>query len=458
MVHAERESFPGLYHLNPFSGAAAAYRIKGDPTYLQTIIAAYDYFRNKQCLVTGGYGVMERLRDPEGIRELLREAEHSFEVACCSWAGFKLCKSLISFTGEARYGDWIEELMINGISSTIPMRYDGRQHHYAAYSPHGASKENFPVGWYCCTGTRPQAVADYANLIWFHDRDGLYMNLFVPSSLEWKGMHIIQQTVFPEEDKTSVLFSGKSARFVFSFRRPGWLKTEPEVTVNGRKVIPMLNNGWYSLDRKWADGDRVDIGLPMEMEVSHLPGGFDYPAALKYGPVAMAFKVPEGDCPIEALTAVKTAVAGDPLTFHVEGYPQILLRPYYAFGEGERYFLYLDPERSQTISDTSVFRSGTWYGGGTERWRSNRPGTSVEVRFEGPNIRWKGYKDWTGGVVSVTVDGQSCGKVDLWDVTGTPFVWEKKGLSSGVHTLRITLDASEGEPRYMNYSAFEAVE
>ena len=67
----------------------------------------------------------------------------------------------------------------------------------------GGSKINDPDGWTCCTGTRPQAMADYCDLIYFKDADNLYVNLFTPSTVKWShagaNVTLRQTTRFPED-------------------------------------------------------------------------------------------------------------------------------------------------------------------------------------------------------------------------------------------------------------------
>ncbi len=59
------------------------------------------------------------------------------------------------------------------------MTADGRVMYYSNYNVHGGQKRNVDFGWSCCTGTRPQAVADVCDLVYFHDADNLHVNLFV---------------------------------------------------------------------------------------------------------------------------------------------------------------------------------------------------------------------------------------------------------------------------------------
>ncbi|HEU5430362.1 MAG TPA: beta-L-arabinofuranosidase domain-containing protein, partial [Thermomicrobiales bacterium] len=103
-------------HVNTFSSAAMAYAVDGDPRDLRVCVNAYDFLQRTQCYATGGYGPDERLMGLDGQlgRSLELYAGHA-EIPCGTWAAFKLSRALMGFTGEARFGDWIETLLYNGI-------------------------------------------------------------------------------------------------------------------------------------------------------------------------------------------------------------------------------------------------------------------------------------------------------------------------------------------------------
>ena len=154
-----------------------------------------------------------------------------FETQCGCFAVFKLCKNLLTITGDGRYGDWIERLAYNGIAATIPMSPDGRVFYYSDYNALGGDKENHPVGWSCCTGTRPMALADLHDLVYFHGAEDLYVNLYVPSTVTWDrpggGSVIVRKlTRFPEADTTKLVValpSKGSSTFALKLPTPGWL-------------------------------------------------------------------------------------------------------------------------------------------------------------------------------------------------------------------------------------------
>lgn len=128
-------------HVNTFSSAAMTYAVTGDPLYLDILRNAYDYLQNTQCYATGGYGPMERLVAPGGTLGRSLEARNAtFEAVCGSWAGFKLSRYLMEFTSEARYGDWAERLLYNGVGAALPITTGGKHFYYADYRVGGGMK------------------------------------------------------------------------------------------------------------------------------------------------------------------------------------------------------------------------------------------------------------------------------------------------------------------------------
>ena len=87
---------------------------------------AADYLQREQCFATGGFGPDELLLPHDRLLERLGNTHNTFETQCGSWAVFKLVKYLISFTGDAKYGDWVERLILNRLGASLPMTSDGR--------------------------------------------------------------------------------------------------------------------------------------------------------------------------------------------------------------------------------------------------------------------------------------------------------------------------------------------
>ncbi len=467
---------PGYHaysHVNTLSGAAAAYAVTGERRYLDIIRNAYDYLQAHQVFATGGYGPGERMVPDPLLLEYLDTMENHWETQCCSWAAFKLAKYLMSFTGDARYGDWMERLLINGIGATLPMSADGRVMYYAGHGLSGACKTHNMPPWACCAGTRIQAVADYHDLIFFKDQDSLYVNIYTPATVNWahgKGQVTLrQETRFPESDEVVIRLSlPRTDKFALKLRQPSWLAAPMEVKVNNQLV-----NGegdakhWVVIQRKWRDGDRVNIRLPMRLNAERFPAASTncFPAAIVCGPVVLACRSPEGN-PVSAinftnLAADLTPSPGEPLTFHLASNPTVLFRPYYQFKEGERYYIYFDPQHAWTRLPLRELKfSPGWSLNLTEDMQiTTNVGAYVEHTFTGSGIRWIGRKFDDAGRCQVSIDAKTVATVDQYDpVRDTPFHYEIRDLPAGRHTIRLTL-LEEKNPasknRYANITSFD---
>lgn len=346
------DAYHAYSHVNTFSSCAAAYLVSGESHYMATLKNAYDFLQSTQVFATGGYGPNEQLTSHKRLIDMLHTATDSFETQCGSWAAFKMSKYLMSFTGDAKYGDWVERLTLNGIGASLPMSPSGQVFYYANYRIGGASKELYGAGWSCCTGTRPEAVADYVDQVFFSDPKSLYVNLFTPSTVQWKTggvpVEVTQATRFPEVFETAFeVAPAKPVRFALKLRAPGWLSGPIAATVNGEPVpMPVDNLHWAAIDRYWKAGDRLVVRLPAKLWTSRFGTDADAPKAAMLGPVVLAFRSLDGDprsrIDFHNLAGCLEPVDGEPLTFRLKSDPDVLARPFYDYQQGEPYFLYFD--------------------------------------------------------------------------------------------------------------------
>jgi DUF1680 family protein len=167
---------------------------------------------------------------------------------------------------------------------------------YSDYNPYGGVKRLHPEGWTCCAGTRPQAVAEVVDLIYFGSSTSLYVNLYIPSTLRLKfaggPVTVCQTTRFPAEDSAYfAVATPKPVAFELKLRAPAWLAGLMTVSVNGQTVAAREDDQhWLVVSRTWKDGDSVRVGLPLALQAVVLDSRRGYPAAGLYGPVAVAFR------------------------------------------------------------------------------------------------------------------------------------------------------------------------
>jgi DUF1680 family protein len=365
-------------HVNTFSSAAMAYDVLGDAGYLDILRNGYDYLHATQLYATGGYGPNERFMAPDGsLGRALETRSDTAEVVCGSWAGFKMSRYLMRFTGEARYGDWIERLFYNGVGAALPLNGRGRNYYYGDYRVGGGMKVYNWDTFTCCSGTYIQNMADYYNLAYYHDASGVYVNLYLPSEVTWAGpggpgnnVTIEQDTLYPEAESVRLTVRpAKPSRFALRLRVPSWTRGM-SIKINGAAADPAVAAApgtWAVVDRTWTAGDRVDVTIPLTLRMEAVDRQHPDRVAVMRGPVVLIlegayhagrFRLPEHDA--DLATWLVPEKWSRPLAILTEGSEardtasvfrvvppdkspvRLKFRPFYDTGEGYPYFMYFD--------------------------------------------------------------------------------------------------------------------
>jgi uncharacterized protein len=332
-------------HVNSLSGCAMAYRLTGERHFLNAIVNAFHWLERTQMFATGGFGPSETLVRPDGaLGNALTATIPTFETACCSWAAFKLSRYLMEFTGEPIFGDWIEKLVYNAIGAALPLQPDGSTFYYSDYKVGGGRKGYHRDKWPCCSGTYIQAIADFHNLIYFRAPNALAVNLFVPSAVSWNHagheVRLEQETAYPKTDTTSITVRTRGPdTFALKFRVPRWCPGA-SAGVNGAPAGINAEPGtWATIDRRWNDGDRVTITLPMQPVLRPVDQQHPGRVAFSYGPVVLVGKGSGQVLRRNGHLAQSFERKGADLEFNLEN---IAFVPFYQLERGEPYQMYFD--------------------------------------------------------------------------------------------------------------------
>ncbi|HEY6448672.1 MAG TPA: beta-L-arabinofuranosidase domain-containing protein [Acidobacteriaceae bacterium] len=337
-------------HVNTLSSAAMSYGVTGDEKYLKAIVNAHDYFQRTQCYATGGYGPGESLVSNDGsLGRSLESVSDTFETPCGSWSIFKLSKYLLQFTGEARFGDWMERAVYNGIGAALPMAPNGRTFYYSDYLLGGCQKTYYSAAWPCCSGTYIQDVADYHDIIYLKGDRSLHVNLFVPSHVAWNvedtPVEVEQATDFPASDTTTLTVRPeRPLKFSLKFRVPGWTEGA-SVSVNGEKqAIECRPGTWAAVNRTWNTGDRVEIHLPMKLAFAAVDPQHPHRVAAVYGPVVLVRSQETVVVPNASDISRWIVSKGAGLEFHAENRATAGFVPFYQLHAHTGYGMYFDLE------------------------------------------------------------------------------------------------------------------
>ncbi len=270
-------------------GAARRYELTGDTRARDAAKYFWTEVTGRRAFVTGGTTNDEGWDSDPGV--LSKSLGRLTQESCVSYNMLKLTRQLFTWEPEAKYADYYERTYYNGI---LPTQHpaDGEKVYYTPLAPgywklFGARDAAF----WCCHGTGVESFSKLADSVYFRDDDGIFVNLFVPSQVEWKerGVRVTQRTSFPASDHTTlVVDTEKPARMALRIRMPWWATNGGTPLLNGRPAakLPAPSN-WYVLDRVWRKGDRVELVLPMRLSSEGMP---DDPSlrAIMYGPLVLA--------------------------------------------------------------------------------------------------------------------------------------------------------------------------
>ena len=291
-------------YVNSLSSAMQAYLTLASEKHLRAASNAFEMLK-AQSFATGGWGPNELLRETDSgdVAASLTDSHDSFETPCGSYAHFKLTRYLMRVTGDSRYGDRMERVMYNTILGAKPLLADGSTFYYSDCNFH-AHKIYKPNRWPCCSGTLPQVAADYRINTYFHSADGLYVNLFIPSSVRWTYdgalISLTQHGGYPLDGlvRFDVAVS-RPAEFAIHLRVPAWAEGA-SVFVNGKlELSPAAAGKFATIRREWKEGDRIELDMPMKLRLEAIDAQHPETVALLCGPLVL-FAITDGPPPVTA--------------------------------------------------------------------------------------------------------------------------------------------------------------
>ncbi len=329
-------------HIPQIIGAMETYRMSGDPAYHAIADNFWTMVRNHYMYNIGG---VAGAKNPQNAECFTAEPDTLFtngfnmggqNETCATYNMLKLSRRLFFFKPDPRYMDYYEQGLYNHILASVAETNAGNTYH-VPLNP-GARKRfsNEDMdGFTCCNGTALESHTKLQDSIYFRSAGNreLYVNLYIPSTVDWKerGISVSQSTNFPYNDSVTLTISGGGA-FALKVRVPAWATRGFFVKINGREEKNEAKPGSYlTLRRDWKDGDTVTLRMPFSFRLEPV---MDMPnlAGIFYGPVLLAVQE-EGPLPAwRAVTLdaadISRSIGGDPaaLRFTLDG---LVLKPFF---------------------------------------------------------------------------------------------------------------------------------
>ncbi len=247
----------------------------------------WDVVIGQRSVSIGGNSLREHFNPTDDFSGLL--ASEQGPESCNTYNMLRLTKMLYQTSADKSYIDYYERALYNHILSIFNPVQGGfvyftpmRSGHYRVYSQPQTSM-------WCCVGTGIENPARYGEMIYAHEGSDLLVNLFIPSTLTWNDLTVIQENRFPQEPSTKLTLKMKKAqKFALKIRVPKWAEGM-KATVNGETVDRTERGGYLVIERKWQDGDRIHVDIPMHLTAETTPDKKAQYSFL-YGPIVLAAK------------------------------------------------------------------------------------------------------------------------------------------------------------------------
>ena len=322
---------PHSYLITSFEAYLDHYRATGDRKYLDAMLGAWALIHNKWEHVGGSMAICE---GPAGsfppCSYFLTPKGHTGET-CGSVFWIKFNQRFHElFPEQEKYVNEIEKSIYNVCLPNQEGDKGIRYHARMEGTLDGPTMVNT-----CCEGQGTRFFGSLPEYIYSIADDGLYVNLYEPSSIAWEiggqkaGLRMT--TKFPFDAAVALRISvPRPMTMKLRVRAPAWAAANMPILVNGKQAAVGTPGTYQVLDRMWADGDTVEFVLPMDFRATRYTG-FDkieghQRYALEYGPILLAavgplrpkVSVRVAHNPAEPKKWLKP-IAGKPLHFAIDG-------------------------------------------------------------------------------------------------------------------------------------------
>lgn len=290
------------------TGLTALAMVNRDPEYRETATDLWENMVGKRMFVTGGVGAIAD--DEKFGPDYFLPNDSYLETCAAVGAGF-FSQKMNALTGKGMYMDEFERALYNNVLTGISL--SGTDY---TYENPLVSDEHHRWHWHdcpCCPPMFLKMMSAFPDFIYSAENDTLRVNLFVGSEARVRlnggtQVQIAQHTEYPWKGSVSIrLTPAEPSEFTLKVRVPGWARgTENPfglyrsenpaalgITVNGVPIDTQPKDGYIGIQRKWTQGDEVEISLPVLprlVTANEQVGDLEGMAVVAAGPLIYGFE------------------------------------------------------------------------------------------------------------------------------------------------------------------------
>lgn len=299
-----------------YAGMADVAALTGDTSYVHAIDRIWNNIVSKKLYITGGIGATNQGEAFGKNYELPNMSAYC--ETCAAIGNVYVNYRLFLLHGDAKYYDVLERTLYNGLISGVSL--DGGGFFYP--NPLESMGQHQRQPWFgcaCCPSNICRFIPSLPGYVYAVKHDQVYVNLFMGNEAELKvggkKVSLHQETRYPWDGHVTLTIDKNAAGvFAMKIRIPGWVRNQVvpsdlytysdgkrpgySVKVNGEEVTSALEQGYFTIERKWKKGDRVELQLDMEVRTVKANGKVEADrgrVAVERGPIVYCAEWPDND-------------------------------------------------------------------------------------------------------------------------------------------------------------------
>jgi uncharacterized protein len=322
-----------------YTGMADVAALTGDTGYIHAIDRIWENIVNKKLYITGGIGATGNGEAFGKNYELPNMSAYC--ETCAAIGNVYMNYRLFLLHGDAKYFDVLERSLYNGLISGVSL--DGGGFFYP--NPLESIGQHQRQPWFgcaCCPSNIARFIPSVPGYIYAVHNADVYVNLFMANhsnmNINGKTVALTQSTNYPWTGDVNLEVSPKGKQdFTLKIRVPGWVRGDVvpgnlysytdkktlafTVKVNGKVMTSAIEKGYFSINRSWKKGDKVEVHFDMEPRTVKAHPAVEADRgkiAVERGPVVYCAEWPDNDFNIFSIILNKKPV------FSVQSKPELL--------------------------------------------------------------------------------------------------------------------------------------
>jgi len=333
---------PHCYLLTNLEAYLDLFLITGEQLYFDAVLGAWELYRAHWQQAGGSISIIEFEKDPPDSNYLSQKLG---ELCGNSFWVFLSQRFQQLNPEDERFATEIEKSIYNVALANQDHGSGLRYHTILEGKKEKSTHENT-----CCEGQGTRLLGSLPEHIYSIAPDGLFIHLYEPSTVRWtqngQPIELTMKTQFPFA--TNVEATVKTATPVHAsirIRVPSWAAKEMAICINGQAAGSGQPGTYLAIERRWADGDKIEFSLPASIRVKRYAGSDQVAGhtrcSVEYGPILLAAvgsshaTLSIGAHEPEALAELFQPIEGSPLHFAVRGDGDHKFVPYWQVSEEE---------------------------------------------------------------------------------------------------------------------------